>query len=467
MPYLPQFDFDVFLSYGWAGREDSSSGDPAWVAEFHRRLLEELRGTSRHISIYYDRERSLAGDLLENMLNASGSSAVFVFVSAPDSERDASYCRDELRAFFDARHHYVGPAKDRTFVAQLRPFAPPPRPRPPEVDGIAAYRFLAGNTPYPKEHLGDPKMSAGIEFARLTRDILDKLISVRAALRGSTTYVASGSRQMESNVLRLRAEQNLANRFVLFPPGDIAQERAFIDDCANRIDASGLCVHVADKEFLIAPPGWKKSPQRIQLLDLALSRSASGVGPRVLLWIDPEAQSLDWKQFSTPWSDVVCNNTFEEFTSIVSGGFQAEPQSPSRHPTPRSKILYVHCLKEEIKGLKPLLDHAESKGIAIQLPYYDGTRVKREELIREALRDSNGSLVYFGKDHDINVGRSRDLINAVFAQSRPSAPRALLLDPGDDDYRRLYRAEYFEKIAQTVPVPPALDAFFDRVMVSP
>ena len=102
MSYLPQFQFDVFLSYGWAGSNVPFSGDPSWVTELHLRLLEELRGNFRQISLYFDLERSLAGDVLENTLAASRSSAIFLFISTPDSEREASYCRDELRAFSEA-----------------------------------------------------------------------------------------------------------------------------------------------------------------------------------------------------------------------------------------------------------------------------------------------------------------------------------------------------------------------------
>ena len=212
MSYLPQFDFDVFLSYGWGGTHDSLSGDGAWVAEFHRRLLEELRGSSRHISIYYDREGSLAGDVVKHMLDAARAAAVFVFVSTPDSERPASYCGDELRAFSGAQHPGAAKPKDRTFVVQLRPFAPPPFLRPPEIFGIAPYRFISGATPYPRQDLADARSPGGIEFARFAEHVADELNSIRDALRERTTYVASASGRNEPNVLRLRAEQKLANR---------------------------------------------------------------------------------------------------------------------------------------------------------------------------------------------------------------------------------------------------------------
>jgi len=465
MSYLPQFQFDVFLSYGWAGSNVPFSGDPSWVTELHLRLLEELRGNFRQISLYFDLERSLAGDVLENTLAASRSSAIFLFISTPDSEREASYCRDELRAFSEAEDARVGPAKSRTFVAQLRPFAPPPRPRPPEVDGIAAYRFFDSKTPYFKEDLRNCSTPAGREFARLVQAIVDSLNSLRACLRPYTTYIAYASRQHEQDVLRLGTEQTLANRYVLCPPSEVTKERDFVDACVNLIEASGLCVHIADREYLAVPSGWRRSPQCIQLADLALKRSSPVGGLRVLVWIDPEAQiPIDWREFSTPSSDVVMNTTFEEFTSIVSNGYRPEPHSPVAPQVLFSRILYIHCTKEEIRTIKPLLDHVRNKGLEIQLPYYDGRLSKRTALIQEAIRESHGSIIYFGRDHDINVGRIRDLINAVFDESRPSAPRALLLDPCDDEYRLQYRATRFQKIAHTAAIPPELDAFLDKVL---
>jgi hypothetical protein len=254
---------------------------------------------------------------------------------------------------------------------------------------------------------------------------------------------------------------------VLSPPSDITKERDFVDACVNLIEASALCVHIADQEYLTVPPEWKRSPQCIQLADLALKRSSPVGGLRVLVWIDPEAQILiDWKEFSTPSSDVVMNTTFEEFTSIVSSGYRSEPHAPIAPKVLFSKILYIHCTREEIRTLKPLLDQARNKGLEIQLPYFDGKLSARTALIREAIRESHGSIIYFGRDHDINIGRIRDLINAIFDESRPSAPRALLLDPGDDEYRLQYRATSFQKIARAAAFPPELDAFLDKVKVS-
>ena len=41
--FLQSFDYDIFLSYGWAGNLLPEEGDRGWVAQFYEQLIERLR----------------------------------------------------------------------------------------------------------------------------------------------------------------------------------------------------------------------------------------------------------------------------------------------------------------------------------------------------------------------------------------------------------------------------------------
>src|ERR1700731_5145737 len=61
MGSLSQFDFDLFLSYGWSGIENQEHGDRGWVGKLKNALAVELAGNSaRKARIFLDVENRTA-----------------------------------------------------------------------------------------------------------------------------------------------------------------------------------------------------------------------------------------------------------------------------------------------------------------------------------------------------------------------------------------------------------------------
>jgi hypothetical protein len=76
--YLRDFEYDIFLSYGWAGLEDPGRGDRGWTSRFHHALTSELRALlGGHCEIYFDKHEGRTGFLYQRLEESLESSAFF------------------------------------------------------------------------------------------------------------------------------------------------------------------------------------------------------------------------------------------------------------------------------------------------------------------------------------------------------------------------------------------------------
>lgn len=224
MPFLPKYDFDIFISYAHAdGRE--------WVDTFCTELVSSLHsrlpGRDRP-EIFLDKHDLRAGDRVDSVV-AGGikRSALFLPFISPQYLSSPSCMRDELEGFQDLH----GAASDRIFQVVRIPIS------------------------------GDPPVSESLwvqadEKSRLVEGLAARLIRLRREL--VKLYIAWPAKVGETDRHRIESEFR-AQKFVI-RPNTAFNRHSPDDDIRCELADSDLSLHIfgaeadplAERQFGIA-----------------------------------------------------------------------------------------------------------------------------------------------------------------------------------------------------------------------
>ena len=194
MPYLPQFQNDIYISYAHLDNFQFSPTTPGWVDDFHKYLEAELNRRSAWgaVSIWRDvrRDEIFIGDLQR----AIEKSAIFIPLIS-NAYLSSRICREELKTFYDAAERTYGVKvgnDSRIFPVELQRGS---RDRwPPEIGnlGVLGYPFYEGDLDM--DDLGSPADPRNENFRKkireLARDILNTLESFIVASQEETAASA-------------------------------------------------------------------------------------------------------------------------------------------------------------------------------------------------------------------------------------------------------------------------------------
>lgn len=308
MAFLGSFEYDIFLSYGWAGNRTPEEGDRAWIKTFKELLEERLRGQlGRSPAIFLDSQAERSGALGAALESAVESSAFLLFAASPGSCRPDSWCQAEVRHFMGRARPLV--SKDNVLTAEERilgiMFEPVPRGHQPPLlanMGFRPYELfdeLDSGPPRltrPADLAAAADSSAGLEFERLLKEASNRLTEAQGILArpqpetGVAVFVGSApSRPLEQRCAAvLRRELLLRGHRVLTDepiPGESE------DDYRLRLDAAmagtEISIHLLNET---APPvdKWKRSPIAWQV-----RKAVQAGGVALFSWLDQDACAMD------------------------------------------------------------------------------------------------------------------------------------------------------------------------------
>jgi len=224
MPFLPKYDFDIFISYAHAdGREWVDTFSAELVSSLHSRLP----GRDKP-EIFLDKHDLRAGDHVDSVVaDGIGRSALFLAFISPQYLASPACMRDELEGFQDLH----GAASDRVFQVIRCPIS------------------------------GKPPVSESLwvqadEKGRLVEGLAARLIRLRREL--VQLYIAWPGKAGEVDRRRIESEFK-AQRFVIRP--NIAFNKNSCDeDIRGELADSDLSLHIfsaetdplAERQFEIA-----------------------------------------------------------------------------------------------------------------------------------------------------------------------------------------------------------------------
>jgi hypothetical protein len=286
MGNLSQFQFDVFLSYGWSGIEAQEHGDRGWIGKLKTALADELAGNlGRKARIFLDVEQPHSGNLPPHLDGAIASSALFLSVITPGAVKEDSWCRWEIKRFLESAAPVLPDAK-QVFVSRLRDV--PRSEMPQELREIPTYDFLTDGEyrrPLPAPDPNDLTTGSGPVLRELAGGLASALRELEIKV-DKTFFLAASSADSQQGVANLanlitgRAQEVVV---ATFEKGD--EEQSFIHRILRQVRACGWTIHVLDSHIDTRPEGWTLTPQ---LLQLRLAKEWLGAtSKRVIVFADP------------------------------------------------------------------------------------------------------------------------------------------------------------------------------------
>src|SRR5215472_9272225 len=101
MAYLSTFDYEIFLSYGWAGSLEADHGARRWASDLREFIEGRLATNLERPRIYFDATADRVGPISDDLYRALEQSALLIFLVSPGSYRLNSWCQKEVAHFWD------------------------------------------------------------------------------------------------------------------------------------------------------------------------------------------------------------------------------------------------------------------------------------------------------------------------------------------------------------------------------
>ncbi|HVQ09871.1 MAG TPA: toll/interleukin-1 receptor domain-containing protein [Allosphingosinicella sp.] len=239
MAYLPNYSWDIFISYA---HDDNSNVGPSrnWITKFYERLVPAIQsGVMEKLSVFFDWREQKTYNTIESILTEVQRSAIFVIIGSSNWVR-SNWCQRELDTFLTHRSDTT-----RVFLAELDP----PRGEfsyPKSVPDNLRLEFWKKSErhqlPIP---LKSDERAFEVELAKMSNEIMERLIALKAG---------GGGHQRDKHTV-----------FLAYSTDDVEEEREELRDYLEGLDVD---VDVLPREAM------PSDPKRLQaIVDEGLSRS--------------------------------------------------------------------------------------------------------------------------------------------------------------------------------------------------
>jgi hypothetical protein len=486
--YLQDFDYDVFLSYGWAGNLSLGEGDRAWVHTFVNQLEERLRTSlGRRSNIYLDARASCAGRLDDNLRRALESSALCLFAVSPGSCRQGSWCFWEVQHFLDWAKPVCSAADVMTAEDRLLKVVFEPVPREAEPLGLAS---VVGRHLFETLESGADVHTRPASFSvagshpseeldRLVHDIA-RLLQRAETLRqppqlGLVVFLASPfSRLNDTRLRELRRRLQLAgHRTVSATPIPGETEDQFRERTESALGVCDIAVHLLGDAPQTLPPGWTKTPGAWQTR-YSLRRSQDNESFSIFLWEDPDAQTPDQASLDEVGGDHAIGKRdhhirqrgFEYLESNLKRRLTEETKLRQGEEEPAGdgrRLVVIEFREEDAPSAAILRARAKQKGLRAQFAVPTGKNIPPSSRRQKNLlkyREADGLVVYFGH------------ASYLWAENTCDDMRPFLKNPGvvalgppaeDPPSKLHFEADSFDRVALHGYPDPDYDAWLDRI----
>ena len=319
---LPNYSYDVFISYAHLDNQPLVSGEKGWVTKLHEVLdirLSMLIG--KKAKIWRDK-RIRKNELFDNTIaNAVGSARLFLSVVTPVYIR-SDYCQRELAAF--TQHCDVRTAgRSRIFKVLKTPV--PVNEHPEPMSNILGYEFYdyddetkhahefrVDSTAYREEYLS--------RLDDLAQEIQECLVLLEESEKHSEStpsapdnqreptprdpvttrdkkdivYVCTTSSDVRSTHDQVRRE--LSERGVPVIPNQpfSLESRAFESQVRSALEEAALSVHIIGERYGIIPEDGDRSIVEVQ--NEIASEVSKGKPLERIIWIPEDAAPTDQRQ---------------------------------------------------------------------------------------------------------------------------------------------------------------------------
>lgn len=408
---------DIFISYGHL---DNREG---WVTALRTRLQNRLPGLlGRDVGIWMDPMLDGTEALWSTLEEQISRSSILLSVLSPRYVTSPS-CRREMEQF--RRSSGESNLKIRNSYRLIRVIKTPyPEEDTPsilrdiETTGFSFYEELKDQRGF-REFEATPGMERYAKFYEKSEELAQSIAGVLQKLEQRITPVSrvkvflpsvTNDRVADRNYL----ERELAKVCELVRPDVVPTDGPDVaGQLAPQLSDAEISVHIFGSTFGVVPERENRSWAQIQFEAAAGKRRLAWV-PENLVEIEPRQK--EFLQNLTILSDPkleLLGKGFQDFVIHVLDVIK----SPKRPPSSYGKAVYLVSNEDDLTRLqlrvmrKCILD----RGVRVEQPVYEGDVEELRNAERQALMQTNATVIFYGLARDTWVRTRREKILQMLA----------------------------------------------------
>ncbi len=477
MPFLREFEEDIFISYAHIDNQPLAEGLKGWITSFHQALeirLSQLLGDEPE---FWRDKSKLRGndDFADAIIMRLPRIAILITVLSPRYV-NSDWCLKELKEFYENAEQTGGVRisdKSRVFKVVKTPV--PPERHPQELQSMLGYEFyqLDATTGKPREFISTSGTNTDRNYWDKLEDLAYDIYQLMETIKtqpdhaggqivppgpttGVTVYLAEATSDM--SVERDRIKRELQQRGYRVLPDKPLPLNAGDFQAAVREDLrrSKLSVHLIGANYGIVPEAADASVVCLQN-QLAAERSQDQTFTRII-WLPPglvarEARQQQFIKYLRDDSDAqhgaeLLETTIEDLKTTIqdklTAAAQPRPASAGYADSAAPPRVYLICDRQDYDDVGPLSDYLFDQGCEVITPLMDSDD---ETLARTDHRDNlllcDVILIYYGSAGESWLrAKLLDLRKlAGYGRTRPLLAKAIYIgapaSPAKDRFRTL------------------------------
>lgn len=483
------YDGDAFISYAHIDNRALGEGHSGWVASFQRALETRVaQFIGRDARIWWDPELRGNDDFSDVLVNRLRHVAALVSIVSPGYV-NSRWGRRELSEFCRVAEEQGGlQISDKARVFKILKTPVPLGQHPAELQPFLGYEFYrlepdSGRIRELSEMFGpEAEREFWIRLDDVAHDmcqLLELLHQDQAArfagpLAGATVFLAETTSDLkeERDAIKRALQQHgvkvLPSR--MLPLAGTEAAAAIRED----LEACRMSIHLFGRTYGLVPEGAEASLPEIQS-QLAAARAASAPFSRVL-WIPRGLQVTDDRQKSVldrlrldqsmQLGMDLLETSIDELRTMIATRLTEEPK-PARPPsaadaaTPGMATIYFIYDQRDEPSITPWAD-LFFKEFEVVHPIFDGDEKDVRESHEEALRSSDGVLLFSGAANEAWLRRKLTEVQKSpgYGRTKAAPEVCISLLPPETPAKARFRTHQALVVAQWQGCdPPALEPF--------
>lgn len=495
MPFLREFEDDIFISYAHIDNQPLAEGQKGWITSFHQALeirLAQLLGAEPEF--WRDESHLRGNDYFDDtIILRLPKVAVLITVVTPRYVR-SDWCLKEVDEFYKLAEQTGGiriAEKSRIFKVLKTPV--PVEHHPLAMQQLLGYEFYRTDpaTGKPREFIFNSGPNVDINYWAklddLAYDVFQLLETLKgqaaptikspvAAPRGSV-YLAETTSDL--NVERDKIKRELQSRgYTVLPdqplPLDMAHFEKVVRECLNK---SQLSVHLIGANYGVIPEASERSVAFLQN-ELAAERCRGSNFSRII-WMPPglDANETRQQQFITYLCEEptaqhgaeVLQTSIEDLKTVIQDKLTAPIEAKQRFlvdsPDSPRRVYLINDAQDEENALL-LSDYLFDQGFEVIPSILDGDEAQARADHRESLLLCDAILIYYGAGSEAWLrAKLFDLRKlAGYGRTKPLLAKAIYIGAPSTPVKERFRTHEATVIRQNYDfAPQILEPFLQQI----
>lgn len=503
MGIVPEFEFDVFVSYAHLDDLRIAEDDKGWVTDFYNAVHDRLWQEMRKKPAMWRDLRDLDGRLADSSIaEALQNSAVFLAIVSP-AYMESTYCRAEAAEFCGSRH----PAFDVSVRGLSRVIV-----ATSEETSIQALPDQVRNAPAVPFSKTDPATGARTRFNKPRRsdpdpywEGVDRVVRHLAAVlremqSGATAaaeiagvqtatgsqlpvYLAEATDDLQaerSEILTVLQRGSQRAGKAVGPERSVLQGVSVRGACRDGLARAAASVHLINAT---AGRIWGDSGMPLAQLELELALQRPDK-PRPLVWVPPDlkpeaAVNPAYREFLTQLkagtfevrtpavrSPEVFNMPFDRFVTQLESRLFPEPKavwSEARKSVPGGMLVYISYRAGNRAPVQRLIDRIRRRKYSVAILDHGAANPDLQQRHEANLRYCDGLVVYYGRE-GAGWAESLTLESRMLLRERRRPRKLGVVPEGDSDDFGIMDDDVIPIRMRQPDEFEGLDAFLDAIV---